>query len=74
MCMPSKSKPPAPAPAPVRSMSPVGEELVPTLKTAEDEAEKKRKKKKAKSSGTSSLMTSGLGIPTKTSSSGIATS
>nr|WOZ55705.1 hypothetical protein MEP434_gp23 [Methylophilales phage MEP434] len=73
MCMP-KPKRPTPAPAPVRSMSPVGEELIPTLKTAEEDTEIKRKKKKAKKSGTSSLMTSGLGIPTKTSSSGIATS
>lgn len=74
MCMPSKSKAPAPAPAPVRSMSPIGEDLVPKLKTAEEEVDMKKKKKKVKKAGTSSLMTSGLGIPTKTSSSGIATS
>lgn len=73
MCMPKPTRP-TPAPSPVRSMSPVGEELMPTLKTAEEDTEIKRKKKKAKKSGTSSLMTSGLGIPTKTSSSGIATS
>ena len=73
MCT-SKPKAPTPAPAPVRSMSPIGDELVPTLKTAEEETEVSRKKKKAKKSGTSQLMTSGLGIPTKTSNSGIATS
>lgn len=65
MCM---SRPKAPevkqAPAPVVNQSPIGEDLAPTLVTA-DEQDSKLKKKKVKKSGTSALnTTSGVNVGT----------
>jgi hypothetical protein len=65
MCLSSPKVPEVqPAPAPVTA-SPIGEEIVPTLKTADNAMDAEVKKKKVKKSGTSSLQTtSGLNIPT----------
>ena len=65
MCM---SKPRVPetkvAPAPVAQQSNMGEDLAPTLITA-DEQDAKKKKKKVKKSGTSALNTSsGVNVAT----------
>ena len=65
MCM---SRPKVPevkqAPAPVANQSPIGEDLAPTLVTA-DEQDAKLKKKKVKKSGTSALnTTSGVNVAT----------
>lgn len=62
------SRPKAPevkqAPAPVVNQSPIGEDLAPTLVTA-DEQDSKLKKKKVKKSGTSALnTTSGVNVGT----------
>ena len=68
MCM---SRPKAPevkqAPAPVVNQSPIGDDLAPTLMTA-DEQDGKKKIAKKKKSGTSSLNTSS-GVNTATGSS-----
>ena len=66
MCT-SRPKVPAPQPAPpmpVNTSQTVGEELSPTLVTA-DEQDMKKKKKKVKKSGTSSLQTNaGVNVAT----------
>jgi hypothetical protein len=66
MCLSTPKVPEVqPAPPPVANQSPIGEEIVPTLKTADSEMDAERRKKKVKKSGTSSLQTtSGLNIPT----------
>jgi hypothetical protein len=66
----SRPAPQPVAPNPVVNASPIGDQLVPTLETADELSDKKKIKKKAKKSGTAMLQTSGLNISGSTSSSG----
>jgi hypothetical protein len=66
----SRPAPQPVAPNPVVNASPIGEQLVPTLETADELSDKKKITKKAKKSGTAMLQTSGLNITGGTSSSG----
>ena len=64
MCFGSPKMPAPPEiPAPVMNPSPVTEDLAPELKL-QDEADPSYMKKKAKRTGTKALQTSGLSIPT----------
>jgi len=68
MCFGSPKMPAQPVPpAPVMNPSPVTEDLAPELKL-QDEVDPSYGKKKAKKSGTKALQTSGLSIPTGSSS------
>ena len=58
----SRPAPQPVAPNPVVNASPIGEQLVPTLETADELSDKKTITKKAKKSGTGMLQTSGLNI------------
>ena len=69
----SRPAPTPPAPNPVVNASPIGEQLVPTLETADELADKKKKIKKAKAAGTTSVQTSGINIGSNTTSSGVNT-
>lgn len=55
MCFGGSRTKSTPAPAPVANPSPIGEDLAPELKTADETVEVDKKKKKAK--GTKSLQT-----------------
>ena len=59
------------APNPVVNASPIGDQLVPTLETADELVDKKKKIKKAKKTGTEMLQTSGVNTMTTTSQSGL---
>ncbi len=68
------SRAPAPqpvAPNPVVNASPIGDQLVPTLETADELVDKKKKIKKAKKTGTEMLQTSGVNTMTTTGQSGL---
>ena len=70
----SRPAPQPVAPNPVVNASPIGEELVPTLETADTLEDGKRKKKDSKKAGTEALQkaNSGLNITT-TSNTGVNT-
>jgi|TARA_B100000073_G_scaffold314904_1_gene290417 hypothetical protein len=59
------------APNPVVNASPIGDQLVPTLETADELVDKKKKIKKAKKTGTEMLQTSGVNTMTTTGQSGL---
>jgi|TARA_R100001443_G_scaffold100560_2_gene108022 hypothetical protein len=67
----SRPAPQPVAPNPVVNASPIGEQLVPTLETADELSDKKKIKKKAKKSGTEMLQTSGVNTTSATTSSGL---
>ena len=67
----SRPAPQPVAPNPVVNASPIGDQLVPTLETADELVDKKKKIKKAKKTGTEMLQTSGVNTMTTTGQSGL---
>ena len=67
----SRPAPQPVAPNPVPNASPIGDQIVPTLETADELVDKKKKTKKAKKSGTAMLQTSGVNTTSTTGQSGL---
>tara|TARA_R100001198_G_C5177143_1_gene175386 strand:+ start:636 stop:863 length:228 start_codon:yes stop_codon:yes gene_type:complete len=67
----SRPAPQPVAPNPVPNASPIGDQIVPTLETADELVDKKKKIKKAKKTGTEMLQTSGVNTTTTTGQSGL---